>query len=364
MRILSRYLLKEFSIIFLMCFFSLLVLILIGRLLHLKDLFLRQGLSFLDVLELFFYLMPNFFVLLIPISCMLAVFLSFLKMNLNNEFLAVQTCGIGKWEIALPSLFFAGICVFFSLYASFYLIPQGSERFRNKLFEVIKTKTDIVLKPNVFSLNLPNLSLYFAKLGKDQKTMHQVFMEYNNQGEKIILAKKGLIKFDQKQLSILMSLKNGIIYSLNTLPNISYLSFKQAMLVISLKNVLKKIGFDAKKIYQMSAYEIRQKQKKQVSAKGKALFKMEIPRRIALSFSSFILVLSILPLVFSYNKLRQSVGIIICLSMFVFYYFLYTFFYSLGKSASLNAFVAVWSPSFVYLFFIFIFYFCLNKLYK
>jgi Predicted permease YjgP/YjgQ family. len=73
-KLLQRELFREMCLIASICLGGFLCLILLGRLLQLRDLFLTQGVTILDLAKLFVYLSPFFLILLIPVSCMLGFF--------------------------------------------------------------------------------------------------------------------------------------------------------------------------------------------------------------------------------------------------------------------------------------------------
>lgn len=72
--LLQRELFKEMGIVASISLGGFLSLILLGRLLQLRDLFMGQGVTFFDLVKLFTYLSPFFLIMLIPVSCMLGVF--------------------------------------------------------------------------------------------------------------------------------------------------------------------------------------------------------------------------------------------------------------------------------------------------
>lgn len=84
---------KELVSIFLLCLGALLSLILIGRGLQLRELFLGLDLGLTDATLLFLYLVPFFMLLVVPVACMLSVFLTFLRMSTDRELVALKAGG-------------------------------------------------------------------------------------------------------------------------------------------------------------------------------------------------------------------------------------------------------------------------------
>ena len=92
--LLQRELFREMGVIASICLGGLLCLILLGRLLQLRDLFMAQGVTILDLGRLFVYLSPLFLILLIPVACMLGLFLTLLRMGADRELVSLRAGGV------------------------------------------------------------------------------------------------------------------------------------------------------------------------------------------------------------------------------------------------------------------------------
>ena len=92
--LLQRVLFREMALITGICLGALLCLILLGRLLQLRDLFLAQGVTVADLIRLFVYLSPLFLILLVPVSCMLGLFLTLLRMGADRELVSLRVGGL------------------------------------------------------------------------------------------------------------------------------------------------------------------------------------------------------------------------------------------------------------------------------
>ena len=79
--LLQRQIFKEIANLFVLAVGVLLTLILISRAVQMRELFLGLDLGILDTVLLFGYMTPLFLMLVIPIACMLSVFLTFLRMS-------------------------------------------------------------------------------------------------------------------------------------------------------------------------------------------------------------------------------------------------------------------------------------------
>ena len=81
MNLLQRRLFAEFSKVFILSLAILLLFILMGQAMRLRDMLLGLELGLVDTLRLFLYLTPSLLQYVLPVACMLAVFLTFLRMS-------------------------------------------------------------------------------------------------------------------------------------------------------------------------------------------------------------------------------------------------------------------------------------------
>ena len=100
--LLQRQIVKEIANLFVLAVGVLLTLILISRAVQMRELFLGLDLGILDTVLLFGYMTPLFLMLVIPIACMLSVFLTFLRMSTDRELVALRAGGINIYQM-LPA---------------------------------------------------------------------------------------------------------------------------------------------------------------------------------------------------------------------------------------------------------------------
>ena len=100
--LLQRQIFKEIANLFVLAVGVLLTLILISRAVQMRELFLGLDLGILDTVLLFGYMTPLFLMLVIPIACMLSVFLTFLRMSTDRELVALRAGGINIYQM-LPA---------------------------------------------------------------------------------------------------------------------------------------------------------------------------------------------------------------------------------------------------------------------
>src|SRR5437763_279745 len=116
MRILSRYILKEFlsNVILGLLIFT--FVLLLDKLFELADLLLNKGVGIGLTLKLLFLLLPSSLSLTLPMSVLLGALLTFGRLSENSEITAVRASGLSAWSYVKMPLVAA-------LGAVFFLVP-------------------------------------------------------------------------------------------------------------------------------------------------------------------------------------------------------------------------------------------------
>ena len=126
MRILARYILKEFFppfIIALICFTFILIF---DDLFRLTNLFVKKGISPLYLVELLIYVMPATVVLSLPMAALVAILLALGRLSTNNEIIAMKAHGVAFHQLMLPFLVVVALLSIVDLGLMDYALPQAN----------------------------------------------------------------------------------------------------------------------------------------------------------------------------------------------------------------------------------------------
>lgn len=191
--LLQRQIFKEIANLFVLAVGVLLTLILISRAVQMRELFLGLDLGILDTVLLFGYMTPLFLMLVIPIACMLSVFLTFLRMSTDRELVALRAGGINIYQMLPAPLLFSVICMLLTLWVSLHWLAWGMGHFRETILEIANTRARVVVQPGVFNTDFPNLVLFARQVNPGDGDMSQVLVDDRSHPERhmTILAPEG-----------------------------------------------------------------------------------------------------------------------------------------------------------------------------
>ncbi|MCC8193530.1 MAG: LptF/LptG family permease, partial [Deltaproteobacteria bacterium] len=180
----QRYIIKELAQGFVLCFVSLLTLILMGRGLQMRNLSLGLDLTALDAALLFFYMIPMFMLIVVPFSCMLTVFLTFLRMSTDRELVALRAGGVSLYQLLPAPLIFCTLCGVMTLFVSLFGISWGMDNFRTTIVDIANNRARIVVQPGVFNQDIFGLTLFARQVDPDTQEMRRVIFEDTTQDTK------------------------------------------------------------------------------------------------------------------------------------------------------------------------------------
>src|SRR6266704_5267887 len=110
-RILTFYIIREISSLFLLGIVIFTLVLLMGRLITLTDLVVSHGVPLADVSMMILYLIPSFLVLTIPMAFLLAVLLAFGRLSSDNEIVAMKASGLALHQMMPPVIFCSFVAV-------------------------------------------------------------------------------------------------------------------------------------------------------------------------------------------------------------------------------------------------------------
>jgi lipopolysaccharide export system permease protein len=347
MKILHKQILKEVALIFSVTLCSMVSLIVIGRMIDLKDIFVGQNIAILDVLKAFLYLSPSFLSLVIPIACMLSIFLCFLRMSTDRELTALQVSGVSIKNLVLSPLIFSLAAFGLTLYVSMELVSWGSDNFRKTALEMIRDQTEISVQPGVFNHFLPGMAIFAQQTDLETGDLKNVFIRDQTRSENplIIVAPLGRIISDTDQGEVVFVLDKGRIYRLDS-RDISVVSFGEYRVRLDLFGLIGGLELKDKDPEEMSWSQLRQARIEERPESGAyRIVVLEQHKRFALPMACLILGFFAVPLGMTLHGMGRNWGLLMAILCFLVYYSLFTAGYSLGEMGKIPAAISLWIPN-------------------
>ena len=340
--------------VFLISVTVLMAFVLMGRALQIKDTLMGLELTFLDTLLVFLYLSPNFLLIMMPVSAMLAVFLTFLRMGSDKELIALKAGGISLYQLLKAPFVFGVLTTLLCFWISFSLVAVGANNFRSHILDIAQNRVNIALQPGIFNQDIPNLVFFAKKVDVQNGSLAEVLVEdtSNKDATLTILAPFGNLNVDYLKSDIVMLLKEGVIYSTSRDKTIK-LNFDEYIIRFSLQSLFK--GFDLKPIQpdemswnDLTAFDTKKMTKDKTWIGNK--IEIEMHRRWVFPLSCLILSIFAVPIAASFQGVHRQSGLVFALIIFFTYYVFISLGMNLAEYSGMNPYLTIWLP--VFLFFI------------
>ena len=355
MNLLQRRLLLEHGKTFFLSMAVLLLFILMGRALQLRDMLLGLELNIWDTLRLFGYLSPFFLLIICPIACMLSVFLTFLRMSTDRELVALKAGGVSLYQMLPASLFFSVLCALFGFWISLYWQAWGMGNFRSEVLNIASSSARVVVQPGVFNKDVPNLVMFARKVDPVSGTMAGVMVEDRRAKDTTmtILAPDGSLDADYENGEIIFLLKNGRSYTEKDNALSIIMGFQEYAVRLSFDSLFQGVDMGPVKPKEYTWQRLYDKENERALQKTDPRMARKIVverhKRFVFPLACVVLCIFVIPIATSFQDLKQQTGVLMALLLFLIYYSLLMLGISLGESGDLAPTIGLWVPNVVFL---------------
>lgn len=350
--IINRYVFKELIPPFLINLFFLSLIFLLAQILEITNLVVNYKVSLTSVLMLILYSMPDFLKYTIPMSVMLAVLLTFLRMASDKEIIAIKAGGCSIYHLLIPTSFFCLIGFAVTFVISVYGLSWSVEAYKNTVSDIAAQGVDAAIKERVFNDSIKDIIFYVNKVDVKEKMLYDVFIEdtRNGKNKNTVIAPKGkrYISKDGKN-EFVMRLYNGTIYNVNTeQKTANTIKFDTYDVVIPIESTQMKPKTQGKGREEMTVNDLRTFiADKTNSSESRNAAIMELHEKFSIPVACFTLgLLSMgLGLKSAFSKTTSGLGLgLVC---FLVYYALMGFGWSSGKSGVIPPVIGMWLPNII-----------------
>ncbi|NVN97780.1 MAG: LPS export ABC transporter permease LptF [Geobacteraceae bacterium] len=346
---LYRYITKEVLSSFIMGLLIFTGVLLIGRILKLADMVVSKGVPITDILLMVAYLLPNFAIITIPMSLLLAVLIAFSRLSGDSEIIAIKASGISLYRLLPPILLISLTAYLLTAITAVYALPIGNSAFKNLVSRSIYGRLNLNLKEQVFNTSIPGILIYVNRNDTKSDTLRDILIqdERNPKDISTIFAESGLLDSDESSKKIHLHLANGSIHQSRLKGVYRQLDFKEYDLEIDLSKaspVLEKNELD------MTLSEINNNLKTGGFPKKLMVdMGLEVHRRFALPFACFIFAIVAVPLGVQNRRSGKAAGFSSSIAVILLFYIFQSLGKTLGEKELLAPFLAIWLPNIIFL---------------
>ncbi|MDM8556480.1 LPS export ABC transporter permease LptF [Desulfococcaceae bacterium HSG7] len=349
--IINRYLFVEIIPPFVIGVVFLTFIFLMTKILEITNMIVNYKVNLADVLLILIYSMPFFLEFVIPMSVMMAILLTFLRLSGDNEIIALKAGGVSTYRLIPPVLFFCIIGGLITAYMAIYGLPYGRMASKKLAAEIAMSHFDVAVKERTFNDSFKDVMLYVNKIDIKTKTLIDVFIE-DRRTENIVtttIAPKGKLFNVTDKRALHLRLYNGVINQVDLkAKSASPTSFQTYDLSLNLREAMSSVRSGPKDEEEMTLAELRQYIKTDTKKDAQYYITlMEFHKKFSLPFSCIALGVLAVPLGIQSKSSKKSFGIGLGMVCFLVYYMLLSTGWVFGEAGAYPPLLGMWVPNIV-----------------
>lgn len=348
-RILSLYIIREISSLFLLGIVIFTLVLLMGRLITLTDLVVSRGVPLADVSRMILYLVPSFLVFTIPMAFLLAVLLAFGRLSADNEIVVLKAGGISLFQMLPPVIFCAVFAVLLGLGTSTIGVPWGNSAFKDLSFKVLKSNITATIREKTFWDDIPGVVMYTDQYDEQSRTLKGVIIHdgRNSDHPMTIFARDGVVMSADGSQSLLLSLHEGSIHVAGDGGLYRLVHFGEYSMTVGEKAGSNGISRNASDL-RLSELQ-RQIKDPGTLAKDRLKMLSELQSRFTFPVASLVFAILAVPLGIQNRRSGKSGGFTISIAIILTYYVLMSVVRTFAERGVVPPAIALWIPNLIFL---------------
>lgn len=347
--IINRYIFMEMIPTFVINLVLFTFVFLMGNILRVTKLIVNYNVKVSDVLSMIAYLIPFFLEYVIPISAMITVLLTFLRMTSDSEIIAIEASGMNVLHLLPPVLVFCGMGFIFAMIVSIYGVPWGKSSMERLTYQIATQNIDIGLKERTFIDNFKGVTLYVTEIDPKNDTMQDVFIEDRRSKNfvSIIVAPKGIFFSNPEEFSSHLRLFNGTINQVNfKARSANSINFSTYDVHLNLRAMIPPQQKETKHKLEMTLADFREYFSTHSPKDAEYLSMIsEYHQKFSIPFASIALGLLAVPLGIMSGSIRKAFGLGMGMFFFLLYYIMLFTAKVFGEEGLYSPVVGVWLPN-------------------
>lgn len=348
-RILSLYIIREISSLFLLGIVIFTLVLLMGRLISLTDLVVSNGVPLVDVGRMIMYLIPSFMVFTIPMAFLLAVLMAFGRLSADNEIVVIKASGLSLIQMLPPVIICALVAVMLALGASTIGVPWGNSAFKELSFQVLKRNITATIREKTFWADIPGIVMYTDQYDEQSRTLKGVIINDGRNPDRpmTIFARDGVVSAAPGSQALLLTLHNGSIHMSGSAGLYRLVNFGEYNMTVGEKGDSTTISRNEPDLW-LSELQ-GQIDNPGNSAKKRLKLLAEFHSRFTFPFASLVFAILAVPLGIQNRRSGKSGGFTVSLAIILAYYVLMSVVRTLAEKGTLPPVAALWIPNLIFL---------------
>lgn len=217
----SNYISSNFTTSFLTIFLPLFFIGALIFIIKISSLTASIQINFLEMMQLFSYNLPSILFYTLPISFLVAVVMTLLRLSNDNELMALFALGTKAKSLMYRFVFISMLFSTILLILSLALMPKTKQQF--KAFKHIKaTQAQVNINPSKLGQKFGDLFVYVKSKNGDTLKDIVIYNKDQEHSDQLFIAKRANIQNQNSLITLTLNDGSGYTFSKDTLKEINY----------------------------------------------------------------------------------------------------------------------------------------------
>lgn len=196
MKIITKYILKQMLLGFVLITTGLLMIVWLSQSLRLLDMLLNSKASVLLFIRLTLLMVPGYLSVISPLALFAVTLFIYNRMIADRELIILRAAGMSPLQLAKPVLFLGTIFTIIGFYITLVVVPKSTSDFRELRWKIQNDVSHLLLQEGEFNDVTFGITVYLRKR-KDDGTLEGIILhdQRNRQTRVTLLAEEGAITY-------------------------------------------------------------------------------------------------------------------------------------------------------------------------
>ena len=336
---------------FLLSLFLCTFVLLMAEMVKITNWIVNYDVSVMPVVLMILYSTPLVLVLVIPMSIMMSILLTFLRMSSDNEIMALKSGGLTTYRLLPAVIIFSLFGLVTTLYITIFVTPQASTAIEDLTFSVAASNIDIGLKERTFNDGFKDVVLYINKVDPKRNEFLDIFIEDKRQEGFVntVVAPRGKLFSEPEKFVYHLLLYNGTIHQTNPDDRMANsIGFDFYKLSLNLQEEFSTANRRRRHSAERGLLELIQ-YANSFKTKNKSYYRVliDIHRKFSTPAACLAMGLLAMPLGLHSRSGKRTFGLIIGLFLILIYYLMVSAGLVFGKTGRIPPAIGMWLPNVV-----------------
>ncbi|MDY0222553.1 MAG: LPS export ABC transporter permease LptF [Desulfobacterium sp.] len=353
MTTINRYIFRELIPPFAISSVFLTSIFLMTKIPEITNMVVNYNTGVVSLLLLISYTLPRFMEFTIPMSVMISVLLTFMRMSTDNEIIALKGGGVTIYRLLPPVLIFCLMGTLLTLWVTLFGVPQSKLLFKTTGIAIARSNLNLALSDRKFNSSFKDVMIYVSAMDVKTKTLKDLFIEDRRTKDRVTIsvAPEGVLARGTKSGSYTLRLYGGSVNQVDLkTKSVNNVAFDTYDINLDFDGLPARSASAPVEIDEMSLTALLEVIKKGSGDDNKILLntaRMALHEKFSLPAACMALGLLAMALGLQSASNRKSQGFGLALFCFILYYLLLAAGWSAGESGVYPPALGMWLPNVV-----------------